>query len=84
MSARADYPRAAGALAWSVLSDDRGYIVGDLLKMFAEIDHLRAENEEFRSQFRDADEIAAEMAAWIGAGNRGMPPGWEPVEENPA
>jgi hypothetical protein len=38
-----------------------------------EIERLRAENQAFRDQFRDADEILAE---WAGHTPTDPPPGW--------
>lgn len=48
-----------------------------------EINRLRAENQAFRDQFREADEIAAE---WEGHTPSNPPPGWvmspSPFEED--
>ncbi len=55
------------------LEDDVARLLNRCELLDEEVAHLRTENDQFRSQFREADEIIAE---WEGHTPDAPPPGW--------
>ena len=73
MSERLDVSRVR---TWAAIEAIDNPLAADAFNRCAdEIERLQAENDAFRAQFKDADEIAAELAHWDGT-DATLPDGW--------
>lgn len=74
----ASYAAVEGALHMLVLCSRVSPVLRTAVAVVEdEIKRLRAENAEFRAQFKDADEMTAIFAKWDGT-DENLPEGWTP------